>query len=91
LRRSSAPPVSARIAHGDAAEEICAVAREVGASAIALATHGRGGLTRLLLGSVAIHLLQQSNSPVLVYRPVAVRQTLLESAVAKVAANTASG
>jgi nucleotide-binding universal stress UspA family protein len=83
---SSVPPVSTRVAHGDAAAEICAVDRAVGADAIAMATHGRGGLARLLLGSVATRTIHQSSVPVLVYRPVAVRQTVLERAVEKVAA-----
>jgi nucleotide-binding universal stress UspA family protein len=36
---------------------------------IALATHGRGGLQRLLWGSVADKLIRAAASPVLVYRP----------------------
>jgi nucleotide-binding universal stress UspA family protein len=38
-------------------------------SVIALATHGRGGLNRLLLGSVANKLVRAAASPVLVHRP----------------------
>jgi nucleotide-binding universal stress UspA family protein len=37
---------------------------------IALATQGRGGLKRLLLGSVADKVLRGTTMPVLVYRPV---------------------
>jgi nucleotide-binding universal stress UspA family protein len=37
---SAVPPVSTRVAHGDAAAEICAVAREVGADAIAMGRTG---------------------------------------------------
>lgn len=36
---------------------------------IALATHGRGGLTRMLMGSVADKIIRGSTGPVLVYRP----------------------
>lgn len=36
---------------------------------VALATHGRGGLKRLLLGSVADKVIRGVKSPVLVYRP----------------------
>ncbi len=36
---------------------------------IAIATHGRGGLKRLLLGSVADKILRSTFTPVLVYRP----------------------
>jgi nucleotide-binding universal stress UspA family protein len=44
-------------------------ARAVGADLIALATHGRGGLSRAILGSVADKLLRSSPVPVLLYRP----------------------
>ncbi len=36
---------------------------------IALATHGRGGLRRMLMGSVADKLIRAAAGPVLVYRP----------------------
>lgn len=36
---------------------------------IALATHGRGGLRRMLLGSVADKVIRGASTPVLVYRP----------------------
>jgi nucleotide-binding universal stress UspA family protein len=36
---------------------------------IALATHGRGGLRRMLLGSIADKVIRGSSTPVLVYRP----------------------
>jgi nucleotide-binding universal stress UspA family protein len=51
------------------AEAICAQAQ--GSDLIALATHGRGGLRRLLLGSVAEAVLRHACGPVLVYRPQA--------------------
>ncbi|HTU20145.1 MAG TPA: universal stress protein [Gemmataceae bacterium] len=37
---------------------------------IALATHGRGGVGRILLGSVADKVIRGATTPVLVYRPV---------------------
>jgi len=37
---------------------------------IALATHGRGGLTRALLGSVADKVVRGATMPVLVCRPL---------------------
>ncbi len=40
--------------------------------AIAMATHGRGGLARLVLGSVATGVLQRSSVPLLVLRPAGV-------------------
>lgn len=49
-----------------------AVHREIETEAcnlIALATHGRGGIQRLLLGSVADRLVQRGTVPILVVRP----------------------
>jgi nucleotide-binding universal stress UspA family protein len=46
-------------------------ARALGADLIALETHGRGGLARLLLGSVADKVLRGALSPVLVHRSAA--------------------
>jgi nucleotide-binding universal stress UspA family protein len=43
-------------------------ARQPG-SLIGMATHGRGGATRLLLGSVADKVIRAATVPVLVYRP----------------------
>jgi nucleotide-binding universal stress UspA family protein len=39
------------------------------AGALAMATHGRGGLKRLVLGSVADEVIRHTHTPVLVYRP----------------------
>jgi nucleotide-binding universal stress UspA family protein len=36
---------------------------------IALATHGRGGLRRMLWGSIADRVIRGASTPVLVYRP----------------------
>jgi nucleotide-binding universal stress UspA family protein len=42
---------------------------ELDADFIAMATHGYGGLTRTVLGSVAEHLLRSASVPILVMRP----------------------
>ena len=34
-----------------------------------MATHGRGGLTRLIMGSVAVATLQKAGVPLLLMRP----------------------
>ena len=52
-----------------AVEAILEEAAAQSSDLIALATHGRGGLQRLLLGSVADRLVRAAASPVLVYRP----------------------
>jgi nucleotide-binding universal stress UspA family protein len=46
-------------------------ARARGADLIALATHGRSGLARLLIGSVASKVRRGADMPVLLYRPKA--------------------
>jgi nucleotide-binding universal stress UspA family protein len=51
------------------AEGIVSVADETHADLIALATHGRGGLARLVLDSVADKVVRGSTRPVLVSRP----------------------
>jgi nucleotide-binding universal stress UspA family protein len=52
-----------------AAEAILEQASAQKSDLIALATHGRGGLSRVVLGSVADRVLQGASGPVLVYRP----------------------
>jgi len=56
---------------GDAADEILALARETDAGLICLTTHGRTGLARELLGSVAESVLRDAPCPVLLRRAVA--------------------
>jgi nucleotide-binding universal stress UspA family protein len=56
---------------GEAADEIVAVARETGAGLICLTTHGRTGLARTLVGSVAESVLRNAPCPVLLRRSVA--------------------
>lgn len=50
---------------------IAEVAREQGMDLIVMATHGRTGLARLVLGSVATATLQQASVPVVFVRPAA--------------------
>jgi nucleotide-binding universal stress UspA family protein len=53
------------IKHGHAAKEINQLATEIKAACIVLATHGRSGLGRMMLGSVAEDILRGSKCPVL--------------------------
>jgi nucleotide-binding universal stress UspA family protein len=65
--------VETRLEHGDAAEEILRVAEEVGCDLIVMGTHGRSGLGRLLMGSVAEAVLRRARCPVLTVKsPAAV-------------------
>jgi nucleotide-binding universal stress UspA family protein len=54
---------------GDPAEEIVNAAKSERADLIAMSTHGRTGLERLVLGSVAEAVLRRSRVPVLLARP----------------------
>lgn len=54
---------------GDPAREIVRMAESVEADLIIVGTHGRRGIRRLLLGSVAEHVMRRASCPVLVMRP----------------------
>jgi nucleotide-binding universal stress UspA family protein len=54
---------------GDPAEVILATAEELESDLLALTTRGRGGLQRLLLGSVADAALKRSTTPMLAVTP----------------------
>jgi len=76
-RRQNAPntPVRWRVELGRPAVDVIArVARQEHVDLVAMATHGRGGLSRLLLGSVASGTLQRARVPVLMVRPRATSQ-----------------
>lgn len=60
---------AAEVVVGVPAEAICATAERVGADLIALATHGRAGIRRALLGSVAMQVMHHTTLPLLVRRP----------------------
>jgi nucleotide-binding universal stress UspA family protein len=54
---------------GFAVTSVIDITRERGIDIIVMSTHGSGGLTRLIMGSVATGIIQRSNVPVLVVRP----------------------
>jgi nucleotide-binding universal stress UspA family protein len=54
--------------HGDPVTELVAAARENEIDLIAMTTHGRSGVSRLLFGSVAEAVLRQAEIPVLMMR-----------------------
>lgn len=58
--------VEPRLVAGATVESILEVAREVGASYLVIGTHGRTGVQRVLMGSVAERLVRTSTLPVLV-------------------------
>lgn len=57
--------VETRVVEGDAPYAIVTAAKEAGADLIVMGTHGRTGLGRLVMGSVAEHVLRKAPCPVL--------------------------
>ncbi|HYU17741.1 MAG TPA: universal stress protein [Chloroflexota bacterium] len=78
--RASGRGVEVHVELSPPALTIANVARDRGAGLIAMATHGRGGLARLALGSVAAATLQLTSVPLLLVRPAAVRRHLPDTA-----------
>lgn len=68
--QSAGVSVARRIAEGEPAESILAVADELDCDLVFLATHGRGGLGRALLGSVTDSVARHlSGAPALIVPP----------------------
>ena len=57
--------VETAVESGDPAERIVDYADEIDADLIVLGTHGRSGVTRRLIGSVAENVVRQANPPVM--------------------------
>jgi nucleotide-binding universal stress UspA family protein len=57
--------VEHRLEEGDPATQILRVAQETGCDLIVLGSHGRTGLDRLLMGSVAEQVVRRASCPVL--------------------------
>ena len=62
----SGVPFEAMLREGSIDEEILRAADETGADLLVISTHGRRGLTRALMGSVAESVLRSARVPVLV-------------------------
>jgi nucleotide-binding universal stress UspA family protein len=69
--------VRTRVRSGAPVTEILAAARESAADLIAMTTHGRGGLSRLVFGSVAEAVLRLAESPILLMRLTAAEAHVL--------------
>jgi nucleotide-binding universal stress UspA family protein len=73
-------PLERRLVSGLAADAILETARQIGADLIVLGTHGRTGLGRFLMGSVAEVVLRKATCPVLtVKKPLALKRDSQES------------
>ena len=70
-REYAAPDVKINLAvrEGDAARAILEEVQQRGADLVVMRTHGRSGLTRAVLGSVAEKIVKQSSTPVLLLPP----------------------
>jgi nucleotide-binding universal stress UspA family protein len=62
-------PVEISVGGAPAGAEIVEAAARIGADLIVMATHGRGALGRLWLGSVADHVVRHASVPLLLIRP----------------------
>lgn len=70
--RLDAPPEKVHtmmMAYRNPADAINIYAENHGIDLVVMSTHGRGGLSRLVFGSVADGVVQTAKTPVLVYRP----------------------
>ena len=61
-------PVETEIAEGSPSTEIVRAAESQGCDLIVMGTHGRGGIDRLLLGSVAEKVVRAAHIPVMTVR-----------------------
>lgn len=63
------PAATAVLGAGVPWEQTVALAERIGADLIVMGTHGRSGIARVLVGSVAEKVVRQSHVPVLTIRP----------------------
>jgi nucleotide-binding universal stress UspA family protein len=68
LREQGVKQVETSVRYGAPAESIVEAARVCNADLIVLSSHGRSGLGRLILGSVAESVLRSTNTPILLIR-----------------------
>ncbi|CAN5143075.1 universal stress protein [soil metagenome] len=67
-RKASGVEMSTVLRQGNAVDEVHAVAEELNADLICVGTHGRRGVARALLGSVAEQIIRTATRPVLAIR-----------------------
>lgn len=75
--------VQTLVAYGDSVRELSELAPFEKADLIVMTTHGRTGLSRLLMGSVATQVVQHSNLPVVLIRPEKVKDEPLTETMAE--------
>lgn len=69
IRKAGKDVAQTHIRTGEAAEEIVALAEEIGVGLIAIGSHGLGGIRRALIGSVSAAVVPHAHCPVMVVRP----------------------
>lgn len=82
LLAQGAAAVAPRLLHGKAADSIADLAAATDNNLVAMTTHGRSGVGRLVLGSVAERVVRQSGDPVLLVRGGQERPAPLSGATA---------
>ena len=74
MRKSSAVPAwSSRVEEGAPLQVISEAAAKIDADLLVIGTHGRSGIAKVLLGSVAEQALRALNVDILAVPPVAAR------------------
>jgi nucleotide-binding universal stress UspA family protein len=68
LSKQGVEKISYLLQEGDAADEIVSMGRHTPESLIAMSSHGRSGVKRWVMGSVAETVVRHSNNPVLILR-----------------------
>lgn len=70
-RARTTAPICATFAEGDVDDEILKVIEAESADLVVMTTHGRGGMERMWLGSVADEIIRRAHVPVLLVRATA--------------------
>jgi nucleotide-binding universal stress UspA family protein len=82
LTQQGVASVETRLMHGPPADTIADLAASTPNNLVAMTTHGRSGVGRMVLGSVAERVVRQSGDPVLLVRGTRDRQAPLPDAMA---------
>jgi nucleotide-binding universal stress UspA family protein len=82
LTETTLTPVTTAVLEGPVADAVLDYADETGADLIVMSTHGRSGMERWLLGSVAEKVVRGAKMPVLLVRPSSEAKTSDTSAAA---------
>jgi nucleotide-binding universal stress UspA family protein len=69
IQKAGGNVAQTHIRTGEAAEEIVALAEDMGVGLVALGSHGLGGIRRALIGSVSAAVVTHAHCPVMMVRP----------------------